>query len=82
MHALSIDQCDRTEPANSLVSDGLDKCLLTKDAEVVSPLLFSGATLSASTRGLDLYTLLYLPVLALWIAAVAASHFRPPAGTR
>jgi len=44
--------------------------------------LVAGATLSASTRGLDIYTLLYLPVLALWIAAVAASHFRPPAGIR
>jgi len=39
----------------------------------------AGATLAGSTAGLTLVTMLYPPLLAFWVASIAAVHFRPPA---
>ena len=41
--------------------------------------LGAGATLAGSTAGLTLVIMLYPPLLAFWIAGVAATHFRPMA---
>jgi hypothetical protein len=40
----------------------------------------AGGTLAGSATGSDLLSYLFLPLLAFWLAAVAAIHFRPPAG--
>lgn len=42
--------------------------------------LVAGATFSGSTRGLGLMSAIFLPLIAFWAAAVASTHFRPPAG--
>jgi hypothetical protein len=42
--------------------------------------LVAGATFSGSTRGLGLMSAIFLPLVAFWAAAVASTHFRPPAG--
>ena len=41
----------------------------------------AGAVLAGSATGLTLHTALFLPMLALWSAGVASTHFRPPART-